>query len=568
MGKVMLSCLRRKTGFFFAVLVTSLLIYSAAVAGERAKNVIVMIADGCSDEQYTFARWFKGQPLSLDPIRVGAVKTYIADSVVADSAPAASAFATGVRTSDKFISVGPQAETMAGVPKPEPDLSYRPLATVLEGARLMGKATGIVATSRVTHATPAAYIAHVPSRDMEDDIMEQAVYQSIDVVFGGGNRHLLPKDAKGRRADGEDLTAELRSRGYQLVQTRDDMLKLKEGKVFGMFASSHMDAEIDRPKLNPSQPTLEEMTLKAMEILSKDPQGFFLMVEGSQIDWACHANDPAHLLSDMLAYDKAVQAALDFARKDGKTLVLAFSDHNTGGFSVGNYGTDTNYSQMKADVLLAPFRKMTSSALAIWEKMGQDRSISKVKITVKEGWGIDITDDDAQLILNQAEKYKKDKLDEYYAIGRILSSKYTYVGWTTHGHNGGDVPLHAFGPGRPMGVVDGPDLGKVCAKVMGLELEKLNQRLFADAGKAFGEGNVKIDNKDPENPVATIQHQGKTAELPVNKNWLLYDGKASRIEGVVVYSAKTNKLYIPMQAVNKIKGASQPVPSVMIGQNK
>ena len=216
MHKLIFSGMRKKAGFFFAVLVTALLICSAAVAGERAKNVIVLIADGCSDEQYTFARWFKGQPLSFDSIRVGAVETYIADSVIADSAPAATAFATGVRTSDKFISVGPHAETIAGVPKPDPELQYKPLATVLEGARLMGKATGIVATSRVTHATPAAYIAHVPSRDMEDEIMEQAVYQNIDVVFGGGKRHLLPKDAKGRRADGEDLTAELRSRGYQI----------------------------------------------------------------------------------------------------------------------------------------------------------------------------------------------------------------------------------------------------------------------------------------------------------------------------------------------------------------
>jgi alkaline phosphatase len=568
MHKLIFSGMRKKAGFFFAVLVTALLICSAAVAGERAKNVIVLIADGCSDEQYTFARWFKGRPLSFDPIRVGAVKTYIADSVIADSAPAASAFATGVRTSDKLISVGPHDETIPGVPKPDPELQYRPTATVLEGARLLGKATGIVATSRVTHATPAAFIAHVPSRDMEDEIMEQAVYQNIDVVFGGGKRHLLPKEAKGRRADGEDLTAELRGRGYQMVDTREDLLKLKEGKAFGMFASSHMDAEIDRPKLNPNQPTLEEMTRKAIEILSKDPQGFFLMVEGSQIDWACHANDPAHLLSDMLAYDNAVQAALDFARKDGKTLVLAFSDHNTGGFSIGNYASDKNYSQMKTDAFLAPFRKMTASASALWEKLGQDRSPSKLKSEIKTGWGMDITDEDAQSIMSQAEIYKKDKLDEYYAVGRILSAKYTYVGWATHGHSGGDVPLHAFGPGRPTGVVDGPEIGTLCAKVMGLELDKLNQRLFVDAGKAFGEGNVKIDNKDPENPVGIIQHQAKTAELPANKSWLLHDGKATRLEGVVVYAAKTNKLFIPMQAVNRIKGSSQALPAIAVGPNK
>ena len=179
--------LRKRSALAAMILVLSLAFCSAALAENKAKNVIVLIADGCSGEQYTFARWFKGEALSLDPIRVGAIKTHVADSVVADSAPAASAFATGVRTSDKFISVGPHAETISGVPRPDAELQYKPSATVLEGARLMGKATGIVATSRVTHATPAAYIAHVHDRDMEDDIMEQAVHQNIDVVFGGEN---------------------------------------------------------------------------------------------------------------------------------------------------------------------------------------------------------------------------------------------------------------------------------------------------------------------------------------------------------------------------------------------
>jgi len=165
-----------------------------AEAAPKAKNVIVLIVDGCSAEQYTFARWFKGAPLAFDPYRVGAIQTYIADSVIADSAPAASAFATGVRTSDKFISVGPHKDTISGVPVPPEDLRYRPVATVLEGAKLLKKSTGIVATSRVTHATPAAYMAHTVSRSNENDIMEQAVHQGIDVVFGGGRRLLIPKE--------------------------------------------------------------------------------------------------------------------------------------------------------------------------------------------------------------------------------------------------------------------------------------------------------------------------------------------------------------------------------------
>ena len=168
--------------------------------------------DGCGDEQLTLARWYKGRPLALDGFRTGAVKSFIADSVIADSAPAASAYATGVRTSGKVISLGPRSKTIPGVPAPSPDLVLKPCATVLEGARLLGKSTGLVVTCRISHATPAAYVAHVPNREMEQDITEQAVYQNLDVVFGGGRNFLLPGNAGGARQDQEDLTAVLRER--------------------------------------------------------------------------------------------------------------------------------------------------------------------------------------------------------------------------------------------------------------------------------------------------------------------------------------------------------------------
>jgi len=158
---------------------------SVPVKTVPVKNVIVMIADGCSSEQYTLARWFQGSSLALDEMLVGGVKTYISDSVIADSAPAATAFASGVRTADEFIGIGPKPDTLRPDLEPPAELQYRPLATVLEGARLLGKATGIVVTSRVTHATPAAYVSHVPSRKLEEDIMEQLVYQNVDVVLGG-----------------------------------------------------------------------------------------------------------------------------------------------------------------------------------------------------------------------------------------------------------------------------------------------------------------------------------------------------------------------------------------------
>jgi alkaline phosphatase len=532
---------------------------SPALAAATAKNVIVLIADGCSSEQHTFARWFKGAPLAYDPYQVGAIKTFIADSVIADSAPAATAFATGVRTNDRFISVGPNAKVLSTLPRPPGELHYRPLATVLEGAKLLKKATGIVATSRVTHATPAAYVAHTDSRSAEDDIMEQLVHQGVDVVFGGGKRHLLPKEEGGRRLDGENLLARLQNWGYLLVENRAAMSNAGPGRVFGMFAASHMDPEIDRPRLNPGQPTLAEMTAKAIDILSQDEDGFFLMVEGSQIDWACHANDPAYLLSDLLAFDQAVAAALDFARADGRTLVLVMSDHNTGGFSIGNRASEGTYTQLSVEQFLEPFRKMTTSAYAMWAQLGKEITVPRLQSAVRDGWGLDIKESEARAILELAAAHKS---EGHSAIGEVLCPIYTHVGWTTHGHTGGDVPLFAFGPGRPGGVLDAPQIAAVCAEAIGLDLARLNERLFVEASDAFPGGRVALDTTDPTNPVVTIDFKGRTAMLAVNKNFLRIVDRVTALEGVVVHAGQTGRVYLPAQAVHLIQGKAPALPSI------
>lgn len=530
----------------------------AEAARSAARNVIVMIVDGCSSEQYTFARWYKGGPLSLDDHLVGAVKTFTADSVVADSAPAASAFATGMRTSDKFISVGARDNTIEPVPEPPRDLHYKPLATVLEGARLLGKSTGIVATSRVSHATPAAYMAHAASRKRENDIMEQAVYGNLDVVFGGGMRHLIPQDAGGARTDGENLLQVLQQKGYEIADTRDEMMQVERGRVFGLFADSHMAAEIDRSQIAVQQPTLAEMTARAIEILAKNPHGFFLMVEASQVDWACHANDPAHLVSDLLMFDQAVETALDFARKDGGTLVLALSDHNTGGFSLGNYATSNSYSQMKPEALLRPIKNMKASAWLLWKLIAEDPSVENLKRVVKQGWEIDLTDRDVEQILALTEVYKE---EPHHALGEVISRHYTQVGWSTHGHVGGDVPLFAYGPGKPAGLLDAPDIGRVTAAAMGLDLDELNRRLFTEAS-AFPGVTLTIDKTRKENPVITVAYQGITAQFPANKNLIKVGDKVTELEGVVVYLPETGKAYLPLQALRTMGGSTQPLPSV------
>ncbi|MBF0527808.1 MAG: alkaline phosphatase [Deltaproteobacteria bacterium] len=560
-----------KAGFYAAImLILVMILPGLSLAQGPAKNVIVLIPDGCSFEQYTLARWFKGAPLTTDSILTGAVKTYIADSVIADSAPAATAYATGTRTNDKYIGLSPDDKVLSTLTKPSPDMLFRPMPTVLEAARLMAKSTGLVATSRVSHATPASFAAHVSHRKYEEDIMEQMVYQGIDVVFGGGGQFLFAKENQtspyhqnltgdphsaecqfsGNRADKENLAAVLKSKGYKIVCNKDEMEALKEGRVFGLFANGHLAAELDRPSFAPSEPTLEEMTVKAIELLSKNPNGFFLMVEGSQVDWACHANDPAHMIHDLLMFDKAVAVALEFAKKQGDTLVLAMPDHNTGGMSIGNYATSKSYPSTKVEELLEPLKKLKLTTPRLLAKAGKNPDPEKIKEVVKEFWSVDITDDEAKTILARSEQFKD---DPNFGFGEVISPKYFKIGWTTHGHCGGDVPLAAYGPGKPGGLLDAPEIARVIAAALGTDLAPLRDRLFMEAGQAFEGGTVTVDQTDKFNPVIKIDYKGRTAELPANKNLIKIGSQISELEGVVVYLAETGKAYLPRQAVEMVR---------------
>jgi len=240
-----------------------------------------------------------------------------------------------------------------------------------------------------------------------------------------------------------------------------------------------------------------------------DPDGFFLMVEASQVDWACHANDPAHLLSDLLMYDEVVRLALDFAERHGETLVLALSDHNTGGMSIGNYATSKTYAHTELDQLLDPLRKMKLSAFGMWAKVGNEKTPEKVKSVVETYWRITISDEEAGRILQRAAEFGG--TEAHNAFGGVLCPAHTSIGWTTHGHTGGDVPLFAFGPGRPVGLLD-----------------------------------------------------GQTAELPANKNLLKLADRTVEPEGVVVCvrDEQISTAYLPLEAVNVITGTGAELPAV------
>ncbi|ACZ18437.1 Alkaline phosphatase [Thermanaerovibrio acidaminovorans DSM 6589] len=532
------------------VMLLALLLVTAP-ADARARNVIVLMCDGTGATHTTVARWYKGGPLAMDQMYVGRVRTWGAESLITDSAPAATAFATGHKASDKAIGVMPWSVAMPGVPAVTEETKARPVASVLEAAKLAGKATGIVVTSNVQHASPAAYSSHWPDRNDYNEIGEQQLYLGMDVIFGGGSRYLIPAEKGGARKDGEDLMEEARRLGYRVVSDRSGMMSLSSGRVLGLFAPDDLSYEFDRPVLTPSQPSLSEMTAKAIEILSKDPDGFFLFVEGSKIDWASHANDPVGVVSDVLAFDDAVLVALDFARRSGDTAVLVFSDHGNGGMSLGSKVTDASYSKLPLNALVEPLRRARLTGEGVERLLGDQRTESGIREVVASNYGItDLTDDEVKAIA-QAEKGRMN-----YVLGPILSRR-SPIGWTTNGHTGEDLFINYYGLKEPLKTIENTDIARICAREMGVNLDEATSRLFVDAFAVFGSmgASVRLDKSDPNNQVLVVERGRVRAEIPLSKSTMRLGGRVVSTGGLSVLSPITGKVYVPQRAVEVFKAA-------------
>jgi len=308
-----------------------------------ADSAILLIGDGMGISHVTAARIFQKNArdgvLELDSFEnVALVRTYSSDMTVTDSAAAATALATGQKT--RYGSAGVDADG-------------NDLMTVLERAKEAGKSVGIVTTARVTHATPAAFYAHVRDRDDEATIASQLLdYGKIDLVLGGGREFFLPEDTKdeearrdGSREDGRNLLPEAEQKGYSVIHRESDFLELREKigkdsfpeKVLGLFNFSKMEYVFRRKNDRWGEPSLAEMTQFAVDVLGQNPKGFFLMVEGALIDHASHENWGRVALEEVLSFDEAVGVARRYQAEHPKTLVVATADHETGGLAINGY---------------------------------------------------------------------------------------------------------------------------------------------------------------------------------------------------------------------------------------
>lgn len=505
---------------------------------EQAKNVIVLVKDGVSSTTTTLSRWYKGEPLAMDEILSGGVRTYSAESAVTDSAPAGTAMATGNKSNDKFVGVLPEKVASPGVDSSLADNPYKPVANVLEGAKLEGKSTGIISTSEIQHATPAAFSSHATHRTDYDSIAEQQVYQNMDVVLGGGKTSLEAKNRK----DGENLVDVIEDNGYDIVETRDELLNSKSKKLWGTFAPAALAYDMDRPQTNPEEPTLAEMTKKGISTLSKDKDGFFLFVEGSKPDWAAHANDPIGMISDTLAFDEAVKEAVAFAKRDKNTLVIAVSDHGNSGISIGNQNTNSTYPSTPVSSYIDPLKKAEMTLEGALKQLNKDKSNV---LEVAALYGIDNPTAEETKALNSSADLSK-------TLVQLLANR-ANLGFTTGGHTGEDLFMYSYGPGKPTGLIENTDVAKSAAKALGFNLGELDKEVFVEAEAAFKKigAKVSIDSSDKNNPVLIVTKGKTTAEIPVNKNIVTVKGKDKELKTVTVQT--NGKFYVSKEAVNIVK---------------
>ncbi|WP_420589516.1 alkaline phosphatase [Bacterioplanoides sp.] len=393
----------------------------------KVKNLILMIGDGMGPQQVgLLEEYARRSPANAAKVNKVTGLQKLAEGgalglsmtapmganpgLIVDSACSATQLATGKGSISEAVGL---------------DDKGNKVETILEKAKKMGKATGLITDTRLTHATPAGFASHRPHRSMENEIANDLLDAGVDVLLGGGSRHWAPKvDDFGKLAqelnapthvikkskrsadDDRNLFNEAKSAGYSLAFDKTQMAAVNQGKLLGLFDDSAMNDGIEytackntaAPEAGSKcadEPSLVEMTKKALDILSQDPDGFFLMIEGGQIDWAGHINDTGWLLHEMLKFDEAVQAVHEWVAERDDTLVVVTADHETGGFGFAYHKHDIPEAKtlagdgmVNADGSDRPYKPQYNfGALATLDKIyAQDRSFYDILSAVNGDW--------------------------------------------------------------------------------------------------------------------------------------------------------------------------------------
>ena len=302
----------RRSTFLFVFL---FLAFSYAALAKSPKNIIILIGDGMGVNQVQAAYTQNGGYLNMTnrcPI-TGFRRTNSANSYTTDSAAGGTAIACGKKTNNGMVGMTPEGA---------------PLLSIIKLGTLKGLSTGVISTSSLTDATPASFVAHQPKRSMQEEIAVDFLNSDITLFIGGGRKYFE------KRKDGRNISEEMTGKGYKMLYNLDDAKHVTDGKLGVLMAEDGLKQIKER-----ETDFLANATEIALEILDNNKKGFILMIEGSQIDWGGHDNNKERMIGETLDFDKAVAKALDFAERDGNTLVLVTADHETGGVTIsgGNY---------------------------------------------------------------------------------------------------------------------------------------------------------------------------------------------------------------------------------------
>lgn len=464
---------------------------------KKPKNIIFCVADGMAasvptmvdhlleirDGKPSYWRWLMNQDFAVN----GLQDTRSLNSVVTDSSAASSSWGCGQHIWNGMVNMYPDGTKL------------RTLVQILKEAKMR---TGLVTTATITHATPAGFAVNCLQRDLEGLIAEEYLKTGVDVLMGGGDKFFDPS----KRKDGRDLYKDFASAGYTICKDRDSILRAKAGKILGIVSNGHVPYTVDRdnsPELQKSTPTLAEMTKVAIDNLNTGSGGFLLQIEGARVDHAGHGNDFAGMIYDQIAFEEAVKVAVDFALKDGETLVIITADHATGGVALNGAGDEYIESTAGLKSVLA----MKASYDVIFGELGANPDAKMVQDVIEKRLSIKLTPEEAQAVVDGAKSpfqlstFKKSKSA---VLGMVLGN-YSKVGFTSGNHTSDHVLVTAVGPMKELchGIVQNTSFFDIMLAARDVKVDN-PKMTFEDAARHYEKMKSKSDGElfalygDPE----------------------------------------------------------------------
>lgn len=413
--------------------------YDTTDKNKKAKNIIVVVSDGMSIGTLNMADLYLSRKTGQGSNWLGLYKKNkvsralmdmaSASSIVTDSAAASSSWGGGVRIENGGLNVSKSGE--AHLP-------------IWQKFKTSGKKAGCVTTVPITHATPAGFCVNSKSRNAQETIAEKYLKHGFDVMMGGGDDYF----SSSKRKDKKDMYQEFRSKGYQVVNTKQAMLSAATNKpILGVFDNGGLPYTLDRQnskELVQNIPSLAEMTQKAIDVMKDNSEGFVLQVEAGKVDWAAHGNDITGLIHDQIDHDEAIKVAIDFAEQNGETLVIITTDHGNANPGV-IYGSDANDN-------FDSIQNYKHTNEWILNGIGKETSVSQVKERINYANNIALTNEECKQLLDY---YKDIPTDNGlynprhlpFNLLATIQKPYNSVGWNSMQHSADYIELAMYGPG-------------------------------------------------------------------------------------------------------------------------